>query len=837
MLTRIAQCLIFAICIFASAQAGDDDFLITEDQDMTLVGPLSASLDDFTRTVSFDFSPVFFKRRNLEADQRWVLLNGVLMNKMNDGRAQWSNWGGLNDALRNQERSEGLAPTRFQQGMLGGILNLNSFAGLYSSGLKVSAAASNRSYRARLMATYVSPWSDSAWKWNASASARWAEEGYRDGTPYQAFSGLLSMDKKVKEDHFVNATVILAHDLRGMSGAMTQEVYELKGNRFNAYWGLQEGKKRSARLKRIFEPILQLNYTWSKNPELRIRAHLTFQKGFSGRTRLDYGGSRRIATGGSIVGGGKNPDPTYYQKLPSYFLRSENSPDYTAAYLAEKSLVENGQIDWHELYDSNANATGPGNSVYALYEDRMEDTQLGLQVDVLGRFSREIAISGSLSGRALQSNRFAYLLDLLGGNGYLDVDPFDTEPREAQSDLRNPNRIVFENQRFKYDYRISSKELRAYLRIDHKRRKYESFLAGSLQARTYTRYGNYENGSYPGEASFGQGEALNFLTLGLKTGVIYKFNGRHWIQVCAAFLQEPPTIRDSYSNIRESHDPVLDLRPRSAAAIELNYGFRMPRFRGMLGGYLTRTGSGSRISFYYADGLTGLEDTGTSAFVHEIMTGMDLLYRGTEISLGYALTDRLEITGVASLSSAEYANNPLLYITSDELKAPVYYGSSRLKGYRMANGPQNALSLGFKYSDPDYWWVGATANWFSNSYVSVAPVTRTQNFLMEPDGLENPLYQESVARMMLRQEELPSFSLLNLTGGKSWKLKDSYMGIFCSINNLLNVIYRSGGYEQSRNANYNSLLQDKSRKMPLFSPKYWYGHGVTFFASIYARIN
>ena len=81
---RAAQGFTFAICMLASAQVGDDDFLDTEDGNMTLVGPLAASLDDFTRVVSFDFSPAFFRRRNLDADQRSVLLNGVLMNRMND---------------------------------------------------------------------------------------------------------------------------------------------------------------------------------------------------------------------------------------------------------------------------------------------------------------------------------------------------------------------------------------------------------------------------------------------------------------------------------------------------------------------------------------------------------------------------------------------------------------------------------------------------------------------------------------------------------------------------------------------------------------------------------
>jgi hypothetical protein len=106
---------------------------------------------------------------------------------------------------------------------------------------------------------------------------------------------------------------------------------------------------------------------------------------------------------------------------------------------------------------------------------------------------------------------------------------------------------------------------------------------------------------------------------------------------------------------------------------------------------------------------------------------------------------------------------------------------------------------------------------------------------MDPDGLMNPNYDESVARELLEQEKLPAFSLLNVVGGKSWRLKGAYLGFFVSINNALNVIFKTGGYEQSRNANYETLLEDRSREFPLFSPKYWYGYGTTFFASIYLR--
>ena len=828
-------CLGLLICFSCSAQGEEESFLEIDGQSRSLAGMLNASRDLFSRTVAYDFSQAFFKRRSLDPDQRSVLLNGVLMNKLNDGRANWANWGGLNDALRNQEFDYGLESSMFFMGRLGSTVNMNSFAKLYSTGLKMSVASSNRSYASRFMVTYGSKWFERGWKFNLSLSARLAGEGYRQGTPFRAYSGLLSVDRRIDSHHYVNGTVILAHVARGMASAMTQEVFSLKGGRYNSYWGLQEGRKRSARLKSTFEPIFQLNYSWLKDRDMSLRAHVTCQFGTSGRSRLDYGGSRLLADRGTIIGGGMNPDPTYYQKLPSYFMRKENRPDYAGALLAAQALVQEGQIDWMELYRSNANTGGHGNSVYILYEDRTDDLQLSFQVDFKTRLSQRFELSSSVTARFLQSERYALLTDLLGGTGFLDIDPFDEGLEEAQSDLRQPNRIVVENDRFKYNYQMESEDLRSFVRIDYRWKKQEIFLAGGLDLRNYRRTGRYENGSYPGEASFGKGPLLQFQTAQIKMGITHKFNGRHLLQCFASILQEPPAIKDSYSNIRENHDPVLGLGTETSKAVELNYLLRLPRVRARVGTYLAETLGKSRVSFYYADGLTGLEDLGTSAFVHEVMTGLGQLNMGTELGCDFALTDQFRIKSVASLGWAKYVTDPLLYITSDELGEPVFYGSSFLRGYRVPNGPQSAFSLGFEYSDPDYWWIGVTSNWFNSSYIQVAPVSRTKNFIMDPDGLMDPNYDESVARELLEQEKLPAFSLLHVVGGKSWRLKGAYLGFFVSINNALNVIFKSGGYEQSRNANYETLLEDRSREFPLFSPKYWYGYGTTFFASIYLR--
>ena len=79
-----------------------DDELSEDDQASgNISGLLQSSQDVFSRTAAFEFSSSFFRVRGLDTDFGAVQMNGIPMNKFYNGRPQWSNWGGLNDMMRN----------------------------------------------------------------------------------------------------------------------------------------------------------------------------------------------------------------------------------------------------------------------------------------------------------------------------------------------------------------------------------------------------------------------------------------------------------------------------------------------------------------------------------------------------------------------------------------------------------------------------------------------------------------------------------------------------------------------------------------------------------------
>jgi len=76
-------------------------------------GIVQATRDIFLSRAAFDFGQAFFRVRGYDSQNGKVLVNGITMNKLFDGRPQWNNWGGLNDVTRNQQFTNGLSASDF----------------------------------------------------------------------------------------------------------------------------------------------------------------------------------------------------------------------------------------------------------------------------------------------------------------------------------------------------------------------------------------------------------------------------------------------------------------------------------------------------------------------------------------------------------------------------------------------------------------------------------------------------------------------------------------------------------------------------------------------------
>lgn len=800
-------------------------------------GLLASSLDIFQRTAAFEFSSSFFRVRGLDSKNGSILINGIEMNKIYNGRPQWSNWGGLNDVLRNQELTWGLIPSNYNFGGVLGTTNINVRASKARPGSRLTYSSSNRSYTNRLMATHASGLLKNNLAYTVSLGRRWGNEGYQDATSYSSNSFFTSVEKKINDKHSLNLTAVYTPNRRGKSSPNTQEVFDLKDIKYNEYWGLQDGEKRNSRIKEVNEPIIMLNHYWDLNSKTTLNTNFAYQFGKIGNSRLDYNGTDLID--GFPQGGGANPSPTYYQKLPSYAERNF-SDNLGIAYNALKAFQDNGQIDWNALYGANiGNSQNGGNAIYALYDDRVDDIQISINSILTKEINDNVILNGGIHYKALKSENFAQVIDLLGASTYLDVDGFATEINEAQNDLLNPNRIVGVGDKFKYHYNLYANEFGVYAKSQFTYNKVDFYISGRVKNTQYQREGVYQNGGFPNN-SLGKGDNLIFTGYGVKAGFTFKLTGKHIFDFNGGYISRAPSLQNTYSNSRENHNTVPNISNEKVASVDASYIFRSPIVKAKLTGYYTKISDASEISFFFADGIGG----DNTAFVQEILQGIDKKHLGGELGVEAQVTPTIKLKGAAAVGQFTYANNPNLFLSTEpdeEAKAAGFingfkdFGQSNLKNYKLASGPQSAYSVGFEYRDPDFWWFGTTVNFFKNTYIDVSPLTRSSNFNTDFDGNVFNDYDEDLARELLKQERFDDYISVNLVGGKSWKIGTYYVGFFASVNNLLDEVYKTGGFEQGRNANYRELRDDKALGTPVFGPKYWYGRGATYFLNLNVR--
>ncbi|WP_374400962.1 carboxypeptidase-like regulatory domain-containing protein [Flavobacterium sp.] len=826
-------------------------------------GLLQATRDTYQQAAAFNWGLARFRIRGLDNEYGVTMINGLSMNKLYDGRPQWSNWGGLNDATRNQEFTMGSAPSDYTFGSALGTQEINTRASFYRPGTRISMSGTNTNYSWRMMGTQASGLNKDGWAYVISASRRWAEEGYFEGTDYAANSLFASIEKKFNDKHSLNLTSIYAQNSRGKNSPNTQEVTNLMGFKYNSYWGWQNGKKRNSRDKDVEEPIVMLSHFWKISENTTLNTNIAYQTGSIGNTRIDF---QNVP----------NPDPTYYRNLPSYYtslfendqaivnannpnaylpggLGGLHTPDYIGA--ANAPFFLNQQIDWDNMYRANTSAILDENGIeigrkaerskYVLYEDRTDDKQFSANSILNSVLSENIVLNAAVNFRQLKSHNFQNVLDLLGGAYFSDYDNFYTGDA-SQSDLNNPNRNVVVGDKYGYNYILNANVIDAFTQFKFSYSTIDFYLAQSFSSSTYQREGVYRNGLYLNN-SYGKSSRENFENFGFKGGLTLKLNGRNYVDFNGLYMSKAPSLRNTFPNARLNNNVTIDLKNETIASLDASYILKTPKLKGKITGFYSQIKDATEVSFFFAEGT--FDDLGggldTDAFVNEMVTGIDKQNIGVELGLEYNITSTIKASFAGSLSQYIYSNNPNVSLANDGAATPtnqypvVDFGKAYLKNYKLPGSPQQAASIGLEYRDPHFWWIGANYNFIGGSYLDVAPLLRTDNFVKNPQdvsGFNFPEATESRTRELLKQEKFEDFYLLNLTGGKSWKISKknrNIFGFFASINNVLDVTYKTGGFEQARNANYRELNQDVSSGTPAFAPKYFYGYGRTYFVNFY----
>lgn len=821
----------------AEADLNDD-----EGKSQSVSSASSASMDVFNTLTSFAWSTGRYRNRGYEQTYEKNYINGLAFNTAERGTFSFSSMGGLNDASRNKEVVNNIEAANFTFGGIGNATNYLMDASRYAQGWKVGVAGTNRQYKGRVNATYASGPLESGWSFIAQIAWRYSpyinQKGIiGEGIAYNSGGYFLSAQKDFQNGHRLSLITFGAPTERGQSGAVTQEVYDLTGSiNYNPYWGYCNGKMRNSRIVRSFDPTGIISYEWQIDPMQRLRVAAGYHYALYSNSALTFYNA-------------PDPRPDYYRNLPSFYYDGQFdahgeliSKDNTAMMNplgitdADGNLVEqtyNGnivgrtmdmatyqrltdlwkarddkttQIDWDGLYAANQanNIADPTASASYMQERRHNDLQEAIiNLNYSNSKYNHLKITVGLDAKYAQGIHYKSVDDLLGGNQWIDVDPFAERDIKdlatnigltqtgienvKQNDIFHHNQSKHKGDRFGYNYYMNMIQANVWAQNEWTFNEFDFYYALKVAYSSMQRNTTMINGRawyldalaasegiatdrYLGqnakeiregkELSLYLGDVHQFVDPAFKLGFTYKINGRNRIKFNAIAQTEAPLARDAYVSARVHnavinniyvHDQATNLIDYYAASQkivggDLTYEFNFTPIRGRITAFYTQFWNGSEMNGYY--------DDQARTFVNQTLSGIDRVHRGIEAAAAVKLGKYFTLTGAVNAADYRYTSNAFAHTSAENGMAfgtrsdgsPILeFGDSiYMKGLHVANGPQLTASLKLSFFHSKMWFADITCTYYDRNYLDFAPSRRMKGLYtgVRDDGtIVNGSYQ------------------------------------------------------------------------------------------------
>ena len=815
---NLGKIKIYGIDFYDDAGAFDD--IIMDDDEggiSSMPALLHGSRDVFLSVAGYQWGPMRFRVRGYEGNYSRVYMNGLYMNEPESGRGTWYLWSGLNDVTRNKHVIGGLKPSSFAIGEVGGTQNISTRPAEQREGTKITYSNVKGNYNHRVMVTHSTGLMENGWAFTVSGSKRWAEEGYVEGTFYDAYGYFVGIEKKINDKHSIAITGMGTPSTRGGRTASTQEVYDLVGsNYYNPTWGWQNGEKRNSRVRTTHKPLFTLNHYWTINETTTLTTGVSYLFGKSSSTSLNWYNAN-------------DPRPDYYRYLPSYFT------DDSLAAATRTLEFQNGdrQLLWDKMYEANlgaidtvfnANNTGENLIGYKseyIIENRIDDVQ---QYGANTVFEKDIndnyiLIAGAMY-RGYKGNHYKTINDLLGGDFVVDIDKYAErdfpDPETAQNDIRFPNRIVKVGDKFGYDYDANIHYGELWLQNKFSFKYIDFYLSGQGSYTSFWRTGYMQNGKFPNN-SLGDSKKYNFIDYDAKAGVIFKIDGRNYVTINGSHMTKAPNFRNAFVSSRIRDEVIDGLKSEKIMSFDASYLLRSPKVKASITAFYTDFKDQVWVRSFYHDGYRN--------FVNYALTGINKTHQGVEFGLVANVTSTISLSTAGSFSYNRWVSNPTYSVSVDNSSESLAENETvYAKGFLVSGSPQTIYSVGINYRAPKHWYFNFNRNSMEDNYLSFNPTRRTETAVEGLDLDGQQVYD------ITAQEQLAKAVVYNISIGKSFNFNYKYyLSINFSVNNLFdNQDFVTGGYEQLR---YD--LQNKEPEK--FQPKYYYYYGRTYYLNVNFR--
>ncbi|MFR9166964.1 MAG: carboxypeptidase-like regulatory domain-containing protein [Dysgonomonas sp.] len=767
--------------------------------------------DPYLSVTNYPFQGPRVRYRGYDQRYAKTYLNGIEFNEQIRGSFNYSMLGAMNDVTKEGDALNFMQPGSFTFGAIGGSQDINLRASAQRKGGKITASALNGTYYLRGMASYSTGLMDNGWAVTGLVGTRYADEGYIEGSFYHNVSYFLSVEKQWDQGRQSLSFTTFGSPVQRAGGtAVVNEAYLLTGDHYyNPDWGYQDGDKRNARVVTSYQPTAILSHIWKINNLTKLTTGASFSYSRYGKTAINW------------YENASDPRPDYYRKLPSYWTEQKDIDKYTGIWTSENKKYT--QLNWDEMYEANRLAKHEkpdAPSLYMVEERRSDVLDFSFNSTLDTRLSDHIQMNAGAGFRYSKGMYYKTASDLMDGNYVLDIDKYgerDFQPNNVlQNDLNNPNRRIYKDDKFGYDYDLHVISSNIWLQNQHEYNHFDLYYGFKLTYTEFQREGNMRNGRNPMD-SYGKGKIHNFTDPMIKAGLTYKLDGRNFFVGNVSYGTQAPRSYDAYISPRVKDAEVPYLQSERIFSVDVSYIFSYPRVRGRISAFQTNFYDQTKSTSYFHDVY--------GTYLHHIMSNVNTIHRGFELGVTWEPVQNLSFSFGGTLSDNHYTNRPDGTMSYENNLAPDIHEKVYIKDFYVGGSPQYAGTFGIHYFY-DYWFFDANLNGFAHSYLDPTPIRRTKSTFDTFWADSNKDYWANYDDL-IKQTKLKGGLTLDLSVGKMLFLRNGQsLNFNLNVKNVLNnENIQQWGYEQGR-------IDKQNFEVGKFPAKITYMQGISCFFNV-----
>lgn len=603
--------------------------------------------------------------RGFDSDNVGVLINGIPVNGMENGKVYWSNWAGLSDVTENMQVQRGLGASRLALSTVGGTINIVTKSTEAKQGGNIYAGMGNDGYMKQTF-TVSTGLLDNGWAVTVSGGHTYGN-GYVQATNFDGWSYFVNVSKKINDKHRLTFNAFGApqwHNQRNNKHLIQEYRDNPNGIRWNSDFGYRNGKIYSSGYAYNYyhKPQISINHYWTINEKSALSTQI-------------YGS---IATGGGRRVYGANS---------TWLTRTYPG----GAPYANTSLTADGyNYDYDWVIEQNAASTSGSKCIIA---DGINDHQWYGLLSTFTTSISDIKITAGLDAR-FYSGVHAYKIDdLLGGKYYLD----------SKNINRDNSTLLKEGDYVNYHYLGQVFWAGLFAQAEYVTDQYSAFLSLSAASNNYRRvdYFNYADGDQ-------ESDMVGSVPMTVKGGFNYKLTDEHFVFINGGYITKAPTFDNSFLN--KKNEVNDDAKMETIITAEVGYGYTTPTLEAYVNLFYTKWNDKGLVKPL----------NGESANI----TGINALHKGIEFEATYKPVKGLKVRAMASIGDYVWTDdvNFSLYNQSQELVGTY---NAYIADVHVGNSAQITAALGVDYEVLPKLKIGVDCNYYAKNYADFDVTART----------------------------------------------------------------------------------------------------------------